>query len=103
MAGAVPQWRTDTVRLRLFLSLSHGSASTRAARVRVMQLIQRDEFPASQATARILDTPATGLIHLRSIAQPNVAALLPSAHPRSLRPADDDARSALLVRQNAAP
>src|SRR5215203_6129883 len=66
-----------------------------------------DEFPAQYATSRILDTPARGLIHLHSIAHPNVAAFLAavdssSRHPAS-QAADDDPRSAHLVRLYAVP
>ena len=64
-------------------------------------------FSGMAPTGRILDTPATGLIHLQSIAQPNVAATLPSVEPPSLRPthqaADDEPRSAHLVRLYAGP
>ena len=73
----------------------------------VMQIAECDGFPALKATSRILDTPARGLIHLQSIAQPNVAAILPSAEPSSLRPAhqaaDDGSWSARLVRLYAVP
>ena len=41
---------------------------------------------AIRALRRILDTPANGLIHLQAVAQLNVAAILPSAGPRSLPP-----------------
>jgi hypothetical protein len=44
---------------------------------------------------RILDTPANGLIHLQAVAQLNVAAILPSAEPRPLRPAHQAADAML--------
>jgi hypothetical protein len=44
---------------------------------------------------RILDTPANGLIDLQAVAQLNVAAILPSAEPRPLRPAHQAADAML--------
>ena len=44
---------------------------------------------------RILDTPANGLIHLQAVARLYVAAILPSAGPRSLRPAQQAADAML--------
>src|SRR5688500_4177890 len=63
-----------------------------AGRVRVRR---SGAISARKATCRILDTPASGLIHLHSVAQPNVAAILPSAGPRSLRPAHQAADAML--------
>ena len=80
----------------------HSDVTVNSSVFSAMQIGEYDGFSALKATARILDTPGRGLIHLRSIAQPNVAAPLPSAEPSSLRPAhqaaDDDSWSARLVR-----
>ena len=84
-----------------------GSELTVLRFANALEIEHCDGFPAMAPTGRILDTPATGLIHLQSIAQPNVAATLPSAEPSSLRlahqAADDDSWSARLVRLYAVP
>jgi len=84
-----------------------GSELTVLRFANALEIEHCDGFPAMAPTGRILDTSATGLIHLQSIAQPNVAATLPSVEPPSLRPthqaADDEPRSAHLVRLYAVP
>jgi hypothetical protein len=76
--------------LRPPVGVRAGSEVTVRRVARAIEIANEDAICA----LRILDTPAN-LIHLQAVAQLNAAAILPSAGPRSLRPAHQAADAML--------